>query len=125
MDVFGYREGREMINAKIFIDGGKNQLKYAVELNEHAKRHEKIYEMCGLIYPDFEKEQEIVHNKKTIAIEKIVQGLEIYKQLLTSENIEHFDKIKAAIKKTISNYNDVLSDEVVERYTNCPYVGAE
>ncbi|MCK4968602.1 MAG: hypothetical protein KAS12_06105, partial [Candidatus Aenigmarchaeota archaeon] len=89
------------------------------------KEHAKQAEYLNFPYIDFEKEQDKAFEKEIIAIEKIVQGLEIYKRLLTSENITHFDKIKAAIKKTISNYKDVLSDEIVDKYTNCLYIGPE
>ena len=123
MDVFGYRE--EFKEAKRLISEGRAQLSSAERLDEKVQTDVKI-EMCNNIpYIHNPRLYELGSEQYNKAIENITGGLEIYRDLLSSDNTEHFTRIKKAIKGTILEFKDVLMDCDVERYTNCLCVGAE
>ncbi len=119
VDAFGYRECIK--EAKRLISEGRAQLNSANRLYGHAEMFESIYHP----YFCFEKEQEDAQNKEISAIAKITNGLEIYRCLLSYENLEHFTRIKNGIKGTLGDFENVLGDHVVEKYTNSLYVGPE
>lgn len=113
VDAFGYR--RQIKEAKRLISEGRAQLNSANRLYGHAEM---------FAYFD-EDEQENAFEKKSTAIEKIKHGLEIYRTLLSYENLEHFTRIKNGLIGTINEFKTVLDDDIVERYINSLYVGPE
>ncbi len=119
MDAFGYRQGIK--EAKRLISEGRAQISSANRLDVRAKLFEDTY----YPYANYEKEQDDAYDKKSIAIEKIKQGLEIYRCLLSYENLDHFARIKNGLMGTIFEFKNVLADNVVEKYTNSFYVGPE
>ncbi|NOR84779.1 hypothetical protein GQ473_01560 [archaeon] len=123
MDVFGYRDGIK--EAKRLISEGRAQITAAERLNNRAEIFANTHMLYSAGYPTYEEEKEFAFDKKSTAIEKIKQGLEIYRHLLSYDNIEHFTRIKNSIKGTVLEFRDFLLNEDVDRYTNSLYVGAE
>ena len=137
---------RDLKTAKRLISEGRTRLKSA-ELLLNTESYDTIMDLCysPLTKPDLgdthfideilpasmETERAMLRQaqrgqmKKDEAVNKIQQGLKIYVALLSSENLEHFNRIKTAVGHTINEFENYLPENALEQYHNALFIGPE
>ncbi|VVB59576.1 Uncharacterised protein [uncultured archaeon] len=118
METGGYIDGFK--EAKRLVSEGRAQLESAERIDLSAETS-----LFAGAYNLFEKKQEMALEKEGIAIEKIMRGLEEYRNLLRYDNTAHFGRIKTAIKYTLDEFSGRIPGNSCEKYRNALFIGPE
>ncbi|MCK5289640.1 MAG: hypothetical protein KAJ56_01735 [Candidatus Aenigmarchaeota archaeon] len=118
VDAFGYRQIFKQ--AKRLVSEGRQQLEAA---ENFALKADDYFDVCE--YSRFEEKKEAAYQKKETGLSNIEEGLELYRSLLIYENIDHFNRIKTAMRYTLDEFDHCLSDTTIKRYYDALFIGPE